>query len=70
MAAVDDATLQAVVDSSTYKSKYSVEVDGESAYEQLVKVTEQEEMEEAQAGKSKGEIIIKNIFRKKKAKHP
>lgn len=49
MAAVDDATLQAVVDSSTYKSKYSVEVDGESAYEQLVKVTEQEEMEEAEA---------------------
>ena len=49
MAAVDDATLQAVVDSSTYKSKYWVEVDGESAYEQLVKVTEQEEMEEAEA---------------------
>jgi len=47
MAAVDDAALQAVIDASPYKSKYAVELDNESAYEQLAKAAEQEEAEEA-----------------------
>ncbi len=49
MAAVDDTTLQAVVNASTYKSKYAAEQDNESAYEQLAKVAEQEAAEEAAA---------------------
>lgn len=49
MAAVDDATLQAVVNASTYKSKYAAEQDNESAYEQLAKAAEQEAAEEAAA---------------------
>ena len=49
MAAVDDATLQAVVNASIYKSKYAAEQDNESAYEQLAKVAEQEAAEEAAA---------------------
>ena len=42
MSAVDDATLQAVVNSSNYKSKYAVEQDNESAYELLTKLGEEE----------------------------
>jgi len=49
MAAVDDATLQAVVNASIYKSKYAAEQDNESAYEQLAKAAEQEAAEEAAA---------------------
>ena len=49
MAAVDDATLQAVVNASIYKSKYAAEQDNESAYEQLAKTAEQEAAEEAAA---------------------
>ncbi len=42
MSAVDDATLQAVINSSNYKSKYAVEQDNESAYELLTKLGEEE----------------------------
>ncbi len=53
MSAVDDATLQEVVNSSNYKSKYSAEQDNESAYEQLTKINEQEAEEEAAAKEKK-----------------
>ncbi|MBE6542174.1 MAG: DUF853 family protein [Ruminococcaceae bacterium] len=49
MEAVDDAILQEVVNASIYKSKYYVEQDNESAFEQLAKVAEQEEKAEAEA---------------------
>lgn len=47
MSAVDDATLQAVVNSSNYKSKYAVEQDNESAFELLTKSGEEEAEQEA-----------------------
>ena len=53
MSAVDDATLQAVINSSNYKSKYAVEQDNESAYEVLTAVNEQEAKEEAEAMEEK-----------------
>ena len=53
MSAVDDATLQSVVNSSNYKSKYAVEVDNESAYEVLTQVAEEEAKAEAEAEEQK-----------------
>lgn len=49
MSAVSDQELQAVVNSCLLRSKYSDEQDNISAYEQLVKVNEQEEKAEEQA---------------------
>ncbi len=49
MAAVSDAELQAACESSLLKSKYSVEKDSVSAYEQLVQATAEEEKEQQQA---------------------
>ena len=70
MAAVDDATLQAVVDSSTYKSKYAVEQDNESAYEVLTAINEREAKEEAEAmeekEKSKAKTSSKSSSGRKK----
>ena len=70
MAAVDDATLQAVVNSSTYKSKYAVEQDNESAYEVLTAINEQEAKEEAEAmeekEKSKAKTSSKSSSGRKK----
>ena len=73
MSAVDDATLQAVVDSSPYKNKYSVEEDNESAFEQLTKIYEEEaeekESEEKEAAaKEKKEKKQKEETKKKSSK--
>jgi len=55
MAAVDDLTLQTVVNSSTYKSKYSIQVEGKSAYEQLAELSKQVQNEETtEAQEEKG----------------
>ncbi len=53
MAAVDDETLQAVVNASVYKDKYATDVDNETAYEQLAKAAEEDEEEEAAEEKKK-----------------
>jgi DNA helicase HerA-like ATPase len=53
MSAVDDATLQAVINSSNYKSKYAVEQDNESAYELLTKLGEEEAEQAAKEQKEK-----------------
>ena len=53
MSAVDDATLQEVVKSSRYKSKYAVEQDNESAYELLTKAAEQEAQAQSEAKQEK-----------------
>ena len=53
MSAVDDTTLQAVVNSSVYKDKYSAEQDNESAFEQLTKINEQEAEEKETETKEK-----------------
>jgi len=49
MAAVDDITLQSVVNASEFKNKYAAEKDSESAYEQLAEAAEKEAKEEAKA---------------------
>lgn len=46
MAALSDAELEAVVNASAFKNKYSSEVDNESAFEKLSKVTAEKEKEE------------------------
>lgn len=67
MAAVDDATLQAVVNESIYKNKYATEQDNESAYEQLTKVAEQEAEEEAEAEEKKEKKTTKTGTSTKKS---
>ncbi|MBO5299801.1 MAG: DUF853 family protein [Clostridia bacterium] len=67
MAAVDDATLQAVVNESIYKNKYATEQDNESAYEQLVKVAEQEAAEESEAEEKKEKKTTKTGTSTKKS---
>jgi len=67
MAAVDDATLQAVVDASPYKSKYAAEQDNESAYEQLVKAAEQEAAEETAAKEKEEKKASKAKTQRKKS---
>ena len=51
MAAVEEETLRAVIDSSAFKSKYMTEQDNESAYEQLTEAAEEKAKEEAKAKK-------------------
>ena len=51
MAAVEEETLRAVIDSSAFKSKYTTEQDNESAYEQLTEAAEEKAKEEAKAKK-------------------
>ena len=53
MSAVDDTTLQAVVNSSVYKDKYSAEQDNESAFEQLTKIHEHKAEEKETQTKEK-----------------
>lgn len=48
MAAVSDAELLAVVDSSLLKGKYATEKDNVSAYEKLVEIAQDKEKEQAQ----------------------
>jgi DNA helicase HerA-like ATPase len=72
MSAVDDATLQAVINSSNYKSKYAVEQDNESAYELLTKLGEEEAEQAAkeQEEKAKAKTAAsskKSSGRKKKS---
>lgn len=68
MAAVDDEILQSVVNTSIFKNKYVTEVDNESAYEQLVKVAEQEAEEEAEAKAEEAKAKAKEEKAKAKAK--
>lgn len=70
MAAVEESELQALVNSSCLKKKYAVEADCESAYEQLVKVNEEEAKAEAEAKEKeeKEKAKAKEKAEKEKAK--
>jgi len=66
MSAVDDETLLAVVNSSSYKNKYAAEVDNESAYEQLAEAAEEAATEEAEikAAEEKAKAKAKTTAKK------
>ena len=49
MSAVDDIMLQAVIQASVFKEKYSAEIDRESAYEKIAQVNTETEKAEAEA---------------------
>jgi DNA helicase HerA-like ATPase len=70
MAAISDGEFDASVNASTFKMKYAKEVDNETAYEQLVKVTEAEEKAEAEAKaeEEKAKAKAKEEKEKEKAK--
>lgn len=68
MAAISDGEFDASVNASAFKVKYAKEIDNETAYEQLLKVTEAEEKAEAEAKEEEEKAKAKAKEEKEKEK--